>query len=1580
MTSHLYHLNKSLRFATYAFLALIGLSFNTLHAQDEIRINQFNGVDACEGTLTDDGGSLGLTTAGTNQITICSNSGSPLETHVRLNFTTISIGGTIEVYNGFNVDPDTRIGIPIDATANGTNLTFEASAANASGCLTVVYNSVDNSVGFEALISCTRACQPVVAELASSDPAVAPVDTGYIDVCIGQEITFNGRGVYSENGLIYDQSDETSTFQWNFDDGNNADTPTATYSYDEPGGYTVQLFITDANGCTNNNLISQRVRVSPVPSFNLQNDFQGIACADDTLTLRGSTQFSPNSNSEILVTTTEESFGASQVLADTTFLPDGNGTMYSTTLQFNNFEPGQVVTDVNDIISVCLNMEHSYAGDLDLYLTCPNGNRVTFIDFNGPGLGGQYFGIPIDIDADLSPGTGYDYCFVPDPELLSIAEQAIQNGTDPNNAIASGNYTAITDSEWGNLIGCPLNGDWTINIQDNLFSDNGYIFSWGITFADYLFSDLETFTVGIEQSSFVETDDLLFYSADSIVAIPNAAGNQQYTYSVTDEFGCVFDTTLTIQVLPVSHPDCYNCQSILDTNLQEENVGLGAEVQTTLATETALYQDVAFRVAPADPFGATLYPNLGNSYTSQLEVTNINPGGITNTTDQLVSVCVTMEVPQTGGVQLLLQAPDGTPLQLSTSNGGAGSNYTQTCFTPSATTSISDGTPPFTGNFLPDGDFSMLDGAPIEGTWTMRAWDISGTQDIGQFVSWSITFKNQNDITYTWTPDNGTLSCTDCPNPVITVDGETNVYNVTATDSYGCTDNGTVNIVADVDVVVNLTGNNVSCFGAMDGNVFASIGGGLPPYTISWNTDHMGDSLLNVGPGTYIITVSDINGTTDSDTIVISEPDELVITTGVVNVGCNGEATGSIDVDVAGGTSPYTIQPDNLENLVADNYTISVVDANGCTAEVAVEVTEPEAITLSAETTGVSCNGEADGTINLTVNGGTGNYTYAWSNDAVTEDLDGLSGGNYTVVVTDENNCTAQLSVVVNEASAIEVVSLTLTNLTCFEDNSGEIAIEVTGGTADYTYNWTNGGDAATISNLAAGTYAGTVTDAAGCSIFTGDQTLTQPEELTCSVTVVQEPDQGDNGVLVANAQGGTGDYTYVWSNDQTTQQIGNLTSGEYCVTITDENGCTTECCGQLQAFATVGDYVFFDDNRNGIQDTGESGLGGVTVVINSTDGSYSETTTTSANGNYSFLVPPGEYTIAFMNPGGLAASPANQGGDDAVDSDIIEATFTTAPFSLVLNEENLTIDAGFFDPCVPGLTSAGTIADDQTLCGPGNAPAMLTQVTPPTGGTGNYNYIWMKTTGDPNAPIQNWTPIQNTNSINYQPEVIYETTYYTRCVRQDECPYIESNIVMIEVGDDASANFSGPILVCEGETVTYVPQGLTNNSNVNWTVGGGASLVVNPDNSATITWASFGGFDVTLSNTENGCTASTYLHVTVSPNPDNCANTLTAPSTNVAQFDAPVVANAAGPLAKVFPNPTIASQVQLRLFREATVSGQTVEVQLFNATGSLLATQVLEAGPQQLKLDAFKGQPAGLYMVRVTQDGETETHRVILR
>src|SRR5690606_8474173 len=163
--------------------------------------------------------------------------------------------------------------------------------------------------------------------------------------------------------------------------------------------------------------------------------------------------------------------------------------------------------------------------------------------------------------------------------------------------------------------------------------------------------------------------------------------------------------------------------------------------------------------------------------------------------------------------------------------------------------------------------------------------------------------------------------------------------------------------------------------------------------------------------GDYTVTVTDANGCTATETITITEPDELTLSYTPVNVSCFGGSNGSIDLSVTGGTGSYTYAWSNGEStqeistLIAGDYTVTVTDANGCTATETITFTEPDELILSYTPVNVSCFGESNGSIDLSVTGGTGFYTYAWSNGESTQDISTLIAGDYTVTVTDTNGC-----------------------------------------------------------------------------------------------------------------------------------------------------------------------------------------------------------------------------------------------------------------------------------------------------------------------------------------------------------------------------------------------------------------------------------------------------------------------------------------------------------------------------------------------------------------------------------------------
>ena len=222
---------------------------------------------------------------------------------------------------------------------------------------------------------------------------------------------------------------------------------------------------------------------------------------------------------------------------------------------------------------------------------------------------------------------------------------------------------------------------------------------------------------------------------------------------------------------------------------------------------------------------------------------------------------------------------------------------------------------------------------------------------------------------------------------------------------------------------------------------------------------------------------------------------------------------------------------------------------------------------------------------------------------------------------------------------------------------------------------------------------------------------------------------------------------------------------------------------GIVREGVNVGNYVWIDTDRDGIQDFNENGIGGIKVTLTNTGTGSNFIQTTAGNGNYLFTnVKPGKYKITFQNiPAGYEFTLANQ-GDDSSDSDADVMTGMTAEFMVMLGDpDNLTLDAGIRLIC-DNITDAGVIGYDQQLCGE-YRPDLLVNVSSPTGGNGDLEYIWLKNeSGSPTIPLfsePTWIEIPNSTNPNYLPGIVTKTTYYVRCVRREGCDsYAESNVI----------------------------------------------------------------------------------------------------------------------------------------------------------------------------------------------------------
>ncbi|MEH6407407.1 MAG: SprB repeat-containing protein, partial [Leeuwenhoekiella sp.] len=377
----------------------------------------------------------------------------------------------------------------------------------------------------------------------------------------------------------------------------------------------------------------------------------------------------------------------------------------------------------------------------------------------------------------------------------------------------------------------------------------------------------------------------------------------------------------------------------------------------------------------------------------------------------------------------------------------------------------------------------------------------------------------------------------------------------------------------------------------------------------------------------------------DADTATITVNTNLTSSFVVANVKCFDDASGTIDLVVTGGLMPYSYLWSNgatTEDLIGipkGNYSVSITDAAGCTISDNVLITQP-AQALAATTVVVDnlCYGDNNGSIDVTASGGTSPYTYSWSNGANTEDVSGLSSDEYTITITDANGCELILSVPVKQPSAALSASSSVRQILCYGDNSGAADLTVAGGTAPYTFDWSNGSTNEDLTGLTAGDYEVIITDANKCQT-THQITISQPGaalSALASATDILCYDDASGSIDVA-VKGGTAPYTYLWDNGASTEDISSLEAGIYELTITDANGCetiinaeVTQPSAALSASSSVTDVLCFGDNSGSVDVTVNGGTapykyiwdnGASTEDISSLTAGIYELTITDANG-----------------------------------------------------------------------------------------------------------------------------------------------------------------------------------------------------------------------------------------------------------------------------------------------------------------------------------------------------------------------------
>ena len=401
------------------------------------------------------------------------------------------------------------------------------------------------------------------------------------------------------------------------------------------------------------------------------------------------------------------------------------------------------------------------------------------------------------------------------------------------------------------------------------------------------------------------------------------------------------------------------------------------------------------------------------------------------------------------------------------------------------------------------------------------------------------------------------------------------INNIVVTDSNSCITSSSITILEpSILSSSTLNSHDVSCNGGSDGIGFVIASGGTQPYSFIWDNGFIGDSITNLIPGNYGLTITDANGCFILDSVIINQP--TVLNTSITNssgVNCFGGNNGYAIATGSGGTPPYTYLWDNGQtgnvstNLYAGTYNVTVNDANNCSSTTNAIITTPTGLTFGMPTiSNVTCFGFNNGQINTTVSGGSQPYYYLWDNGSTSNTLSGLGQGNYNLTVTDSNGCLIVDSLTINEPSPILFSNIYQQNVSCFGGNNGYATVSGAGGTLPYIYVWDSlvtNQIIDTAINLFAGNYNVQIIDNNGCVLDT-IITISEPAELILSDISYSNVScfGGNNGLAAVEVSGGMPPYVYLWDStagNQISDTAFNLFAGLHTISIYDANGCNLD-------------------------------------------------------------------------------------------------------------------------------------------------------------------------------------------------------------------------------------------------------------------------------------------------------------------------------------------------------------------------------------------------------------------------------------
>ncbi|MBK9012857.1 MAG: T9SS type A sorting domain-containing protein [Saprospiraceae bacterium] len=608
-------------------------------------------------------------------------------------------------------------------------------------------------------------------------------------------------------------------------------------------------------------------------------------------------------------------------------------------------------------------------------------------------------------------------------------------------------------------------------------------------------------------------------------------------------------------------------------------------------------------------------------------------------------------------------------------------------------------------------------------------------------------------------------------------------YYIRLARRHGCFEYDGISNMVTVAISDNLaasaTADDVTCFGGNDGSIDLTPTGGATPYAYAWSGG-LGTipDPQSVVAGSYTVTVTDANGCTTTASATVADGDQIVLTASATDESCDGADDGTATLNSpSGGLAPYTIAwgttpiqtSAQIIDLAPATYSVTVTDAQGCTATTSTNVNAGPQLGITLTSTSVICFGKNQGSASVdSVANGSGNYTYFWNDPAwqTSSSIDSLFAGTYTVTVTDDLGCVGSASATIADGAQV-IANTSHTNATCNYTTDGTATVNVSGGVAPYSYFWNDPAwqSSATASNLAAGNYSVTVTDANGC-LTTATETVEAPLPLEVAASSTNVSCfNGTNGVAsVTVVNGNPASYNYIWDdpNASTTASVTGLSAGTYGVTVTDNNGClVTESVTITQPTQLVISMAS-DDATCG---NGSDGSASVTATGGTTfpngDYNYAWSVPGSPNVNALNGVAPGTYTVTVTDANGcsqigsaiIGAPPVLTANLDVTDvtcnglgNGQMSATAAggVAPYGYAWNDPSASTGTsiGNLAPGAYGVTVTDAVGCIAFANGIVSEPAVLTVSIPkfdvicvddtngsaialPAGGVAPYSYLW---------------------------------------------------------------------------------------------------------------------------------------------------------------------------------------------------------------------------------------------------------------